>query len=68
MADDIAKKRANASRDHASRERAVKLSKEALEALGKEDLLYAHHGAVFARPPDAYERLADFFEKFLEGV
>jgi len=44
---------------------AVKMAEEALRALGKEDLLFTHHGDVHARP-DAYERLAEFFELYAQ--
>lgn len=39
------------------------MAEKALRALGKEDLLYPHHGDVHARPA-AYDRLAEFFEEF----
>lgn len=43
-------------RDQAHRDAAC----EILHALGKEDLLYAHHGVVYARN-GAYERLASYY-------
>lgn len=43
--------------------KAVKLAEEALHALGAGDHLYAHAGAVHARP-SAYEVLAEFFERY----
>lgn len=42
---------------------AEQMAHDALHALGKEDLLFTHHGNVLARP-EAYPRLADFFEKY----
>ena len=38
-------------------------AKKALEALGKEELLFSHHQNVYARP-EAYARLAEFFEEY----
>lgn len=49
------------------KEDAKKLASEALRALGKEDLLYAHHGTVYARN-EAYEKLAEFFERYAMGA
>lgn len=45
------------------KEDAKKLAMKALRALGKEDLLYAHHGEIYARG-EAYEKLAEFFERY----
>ena len=45
--------------------RAREKAEEALKALGKEDLLFPHHGDVHARP-EAYERLAEFFEAYAD--
>lgn len=42
---------------------AKKAAEKALHALGKEELLYAHHMGVHARP-GAYARLAEFFEEY----
>lgn len=42
---------------------ALKQAKRALQALGKEDLIFSHHGGVQARP-EAYVRLAAFFEAY----
>jgi len=42
-------------------------AKKALLALGKEDLLYAHHGVVHARPK-AYDRLGELFEEYARQV
>lgn len=38
-------------------------AEDALRALGKEELLFVHHGDVYVRP-DAYARLATFFEAY----
>lgn len=46
---------------------AVKAATKALEKLGKEDLLFCHHGTVIARlnsSPTAYQRLADLFQEY----
>lgn len=47
--------------------RARKMAEKALRALGKEDLLYPHHGNVCARA-EAYDRLAEFFEEYARTV
>jgi 8-oxo-dGTP pyrophosphatase MutT (NUDIX family) len=39
------------------------LAKEALEALDREGLIYSHHAVICARP-DAFSRLAEFFEQY----
>jgi 8-oxo-dGTP pyrophosphatase MutT (NUDIX family) len=39
------------------------LAKEALETLDREGLIYTHHSAICARP-EAFPRLAEFFERY----
>lgn len=49
----------------ASRTKSVMAATEILNNLGDQDLLYAHHGNVYARP-EAYKVLGDFMEKYAD--
>jgi hypothetical protein len=44
---------------------AIDMAQLALRSLGKEDLIFSHHGGVQARP-EAYKRLASFFEQYAD--
>ena len=44
---------------------AIDMAQLALRSLGKEDLIFSHHGGVQARP-EAYKRLAAFFEQYAD--
>lgn len=45
---------------------AIEAARAALRELGKEDLIYSHHGGVHAHPK-AYEKLAEFFEEYAKA-